>query len=149
MPRAWSGGDDDVDIANPNNGAGESPGTGSGNTDSGFTVNGNTYTINLTHSNFSNPPSNMGTGLSNVGGWMNGKSLGIPALFLRTSDTNIQVYNNVCPYHGRDNEWVLENANTFRCNHQQNRFSTNCDDSSSLACYTSTLSGNTLEVTIS
>lgn len=134
---ACSSGDDDVATTNPNN----ESGTGSGNTNSGFTVENKTYTIDLTNSNFSQ--------LANTGGWMNGKSLGIPALFLRISSTEIQAYTNVCPYHGRNNEWVLESANTFRCDHQQNRFSTDCDDSSSLACYTSTLSGNTLTVTIS
>lgn len=138
---ACSSGDEDVETTNPNNGGGGGTGSGTGNTGTGFTVENKTYTIDLTNSNFSQ--------LANTGGWMNGKSLGIPALFLRTSNTNIQAYTNVCPYHGRNNEWVLENANTFRCDHQQNRFSTDCDDSSSLACYTSTLSGNTLTVTIS
>jgi hypothetical protein len=143
---ACSSGDDYEETTNPNNGSGtgtgsgNGTGSGTGNTGTGFTVENKTYTIDLTHSNFS--------GLKSVGNWMNGKSLGIPALFLRISSTKIQAYTNVCPYHGRNNEWVLESANTFRCDHQQNRFSTDCDVSNSLVCYTSTLSGNTLTVTI-
>lgn len=142
---ACSSGDDDVETTNPGNGSGSGSGsgsgTGSGSAGTGFTVSGNTYTIDLTHSNFSD--------LATVGNWKNGKSLGIPALFLRISATTLQAYTNVCPFHQRNNEWVLESANTFRCNHEQNRFSTDCNNSTSLKCYTSSLSGDTLTVTIS
>ena len=47
-----------------------------GNSDNGYTKNGSTYTIDLTHPNFSE--------LSSVGGWMNASSYGIQALLLRT-----------------------------------------------------------------
>ena len=150
-----SGSDDDVETTIPGSGSGS--GSGSGTTSNGFTKNGNSYIIDLTHSNFTSPPSSMGTGLSNVGGWMNGNSIGIPALFLRISETTIQTYSNVCPWHGRNNEWVLENPSAFRCNHQDNNLSTECTNSDttipikgkSLKCYNPTLDGNTLNLTIS
>ena len=59
-----------------NNNGGSSNNTG--NSGNGYTKNGSTYTIDLTHSNFSSK-------LLNVGDWMNGQSLGIPVLFLRIS----------------------------------------------------------------
>ena len=147
-----SGSDDDV-ITPPDNGSGTGSGSGTGTGGStntkGYTQNGNTYTIDLTHNNFKSPASGMGTGLGTVGGWMNGQSIGIPALFLRISNSVVQGYTNVCPRHGRNNEWVLENSNTFRCDHQQNRFSTDCSKSDSLKCYTSTLEGDKLTLVIS
>ena len=115
----------------------------------GFTKEGNSYIIDLEHSNFTSPPSSMGTGLSNVGGWMNGKSIGISALFLRISDTEIQAYTNVCPHQSHD-EWTYRN-NIFKCsrsgaNHGK-EYSDDCN--SSLTCYNPTLDGNTLNLTIS
>ena len=136
--------DDDVGTTNPGGG-----GSGGGEA-SGFSVSGNVYTINLTHSNFAGK-------LNSVGDWMNGNSIGIPALFLRISEVTIQAYSNTCPYHGLKNEWVLENSSTFRCNHQQNKFSTECANSGSttpingrsLKCYNPDLEGSTLKLTIS
>lgn len=152
-----SGYDDDVETTNPGNGTGTGSGTGGGTNTNGFTKNGNMYTIDITHSNFTSPPSNMGTGLGSVGGWMNGNSIGIPALFLRISEATIQAYSNTCPWHGLKTEWVLESTSTFRCNHQQNRFNTECTNSGStspvngksLKCYSPTLDGSTLNLTIS
>ena len=69
---ACSSGDDDVATTNPNTGSG----TGTG-ADSGYTKDGNTYTIDLTNSNFS--------AIGDVGGWMNGNNIGISALLLRIS----------------------------------------------------------------
>lgn len=129
---ACSSGDDDVDTSNPDNGSG---------TNSGYTKSGNTYTIDLTNSNFSE--------ISSVGGWMNGRSVGIPALFLRISSTVIQAYSNVCTTHGRNNNWdLIDNGNTFICRHADSTFSTDCDNSTSLACYDPILNGDTLELTI-
>ena len=129
---ACSSGDDDVATTNPNNGAG---------TNSGYTKSGNTYTIDLTDSSFSQ--------INNSGGWMNGKSIGIPALFLRISSTEIQAYSNVCTKHGKNDQWELtNNGNTFNCKHADTSFSTDCDNSSSLACYNPVLNGDTLTLTI-
>lgn len=138
---ACSSSDDDAAIANPNNGGGTGTGSGTGNTDSGYTVNGNTYTIDLTHSNFSQ--------LANTGGWMNGKNIGIPALFLRISSTEIQAYTNVCPHQGYT-EWSYNN-NLFKCANSGpthgREFSDNCN--SDLTCYNPNLNGDTLTLTIS
>ena len=128
---ACSSGDDDVATTNPNTGSG---------TDLGYTKDGSTYTINLTNSNFST--------IGNVGGWMNGKDIGIPALFLRTSSTKIQAYTNVCPHQGHTG-WTYNN-NLFKCsrsgaNHGR-EYSDDCN--SALTCYNPVLDGDTLTLTI-
>lgn len=135
---ACSSGDDDVDTITSGNGNGSGSGSGNGN-DNGFTVSGSTYTIDLTHSNFSN--------ISSVGGWMNGKSIGIAALFLRISTSEIKAFTNICPHQGADNRWELSSDNaTFKCNQHGNSYSADCN--SALACYSSSISGDTLTVTI-
>lgn len=113
-----------------------------GSSDNGYTKNGSTYTIDLTHSNFSSK-------LSKVGDWMNVGNFGIDILLLRTASNHIQAYTNECPYHNQRYQWELVNSSTFRCTHKNNTFSTDCDNSSALDCYESSLSGNELEVTIS
>jgi hypothetical protein len=128
---ACSSADDDLDTSNPDNGTG---------TNSGYTKSGNTYTIDLTNNKF-----NL---ISDPGGWMNGKSIGIPALFLRISSTEIQAYTNVCPHQGHT-EWTYSN-NLFKCsrtgaNHGR-EYSDDCN--SSLTCYNPVLNGNTLTLTI-
>jgi hypothetical protein len=136
---ACSSGDDDV--ASTSSGTGNGSNVGGGNDSSGFTVDGNTYTIDLTNSNFSN--------ISTVGGWMNGKEIGIPALFLRISSSVIQAYSNVCTTHGKNDRWELKNnGSEFNCKHANTSFSTDCDNSSSLTCYNPDLDGNTLILTI-
>ena len=128
---ACSSSDDDVAVANPNNG--NSPGT-----NSGYTKSGNTYTIDLTNSNFNQ--------LSNTGDWMNGKNIGIPALFLRISSTEIQAYTNSCPHQGVNDRWVLVGGDTFKCNQHGNSYSADCN--SALTCYNTVLDGDTLTLTI-
>jgi uncharacterized protein with NRDE domain len=128
---ACSSGDDDVAVANPNNG--NSPGT-----NSGYTKSGNTYTIDLTNSNFNQ--------LSNTGDWMNGKNIGIPALFLRISSTEIQAYTNSCPHQGVNDRWELVGGDTFKCNQHGNSYSADCN--SALTCYNTVLDGDTLTLTI-
>lgn len=140
---ACSSGDEDIDTTNP--------GTGDGSNAQGYTKNNNTYTIDLTHSNFTNPPSNMGTGLADVGGWMNGQSLGIPALFLRISETTVNAYTNVCPHNQKDDRWeLINNGNTFKCNWHDTTYDTDNCPSGPLTCYdTSPISDNKLTLTIS
>lgn len=113
-----------------------------GSSDNGYTKSGSTYTIDLTHSNFSSK-------LLEVGDWMNVGNFGIDILLLRTASDHIQAYTNVCPYHYKKDRWELVNNSTFRCNHQNNTFSTDCDNSSVLDCYETSLSGNKLTVTTS
>lgn len=137
---ACSSGDDDVAVTNPGTGDGSGGNSGGGDPGTGYTKLGNEYTIDITHSNFST--------LNTVGNWMNGKSLGIPALFLRISSTQLQAYTNVCPHQGHQ-EWTYNN-NLFKCsrtgaNHGR-EFSDDCN--SALTCYNPTLDGNTLTLTI-
>ena len=110
-----------------------------GNSSNGFTKNGSTYTIDLTHPNFSQ--------LSVVGGWMNGSGIGIQALFLRTSSTSIQAYSNRCPAHGQRNQWVKVNNSTFKCNHAGNSYSTDCQNTQ-LDCFQTSLNGDELVLTM-
>ena len=119
-----------------NNGGNSNNGGSSSN---GFTKNGSTYTIDLTHPNFSQ--------LSVVGGWMNGSGIGIQALFLRTSSTSIQAYSNRCPAHGQRNQWVKVNNSTFKCNHAGNSYSTDCQNTQ-LDCFQTSLNGDELILTM-
>ena len=105
--------------------------------DNGFTQSGSTLTIDLTHPNFSS--------LSNVGDWMNGNSIGISMLFLRTSSSNIQAYTNVCPHQGTQNQWI-KSGNNFRCENHGRSYSTDCSHSAELTCYSTSINGDTLEV---
>ena len=132
--------EDDANVGttpqNNNNGGNSNNGGSSSN---GFTKNGSTYTIDLTHPNFSQ--------LSGVGGWMNGFGIGIQALFLRTSSTSIQAYSNSCPAHQKRNQWVKVNNSTFRCNHNGNSFSTDCQNTQ-LDCFQTSLNGDELILTM-
>lgn len=108
-------------------------------TDNGYSKSGSTYTIDLTHPNFSE--------LSSTGGWMNGSGIGIQALFLRTSSTNIQAYSNQCPAHGQRNQWVKVNDSTFKCNHAGNSYSTDCENTQ-LDCFETSLDGDEFTFTM-
>ena len=129
---ACDSGDEDAETLPPDNGSG---------TDKGYSVSGNTYTIDLSHSNFN--------ALAEVGDWMNGRSIGIAALFLRISTTKIQAYTNVCPHQSVNNRWSLE-GNSFKCAEHGNSYGTDCDasDTLDLDCYESNLDGDTLTVVI-
>ena len=132
--------EDDANVGttpqNNNNGGNSNNGGSSSN---GFTKNGSTYTIDLTHPNFSQ--------LSVVGGWMKGSGIGIQALFLRTSSTSIQAYSNRCPAHGQRNQWVKVNNSTFKCNHAGNSYSTDCQNTQ-LDCFQTSLNGDELILTM-
>ena len=108
-------------------------------TDNGYTKIDSTYTIDLTHSNFSQ--------LAQDGGWMNGSGIGIQALFLRTSSTSIEAYSNRCPAHGQRNQWEKVSNSTFKCNHQGNSYSTDCENTQ-LDCFTTSLNGDELTFTM-
>ena len=142
---ACSSGDDDVASTNPGTGNGGNTGGGN-NGSSGFTVNGNTYTIDLTNSNFSD--------ISSVGGWMNGNKFGIGALLLRISETEISGYTNKCPHLGRRDSWSSYNSTTrkFKCSAHGNSYADNCVTpgvGGVLKCFNTTISGDTLTLTIS
>ena len=110
-----------------------------GSSDNGYTKSGSTYTIDLTHSNFSQ--------LAQDGGWMNGSGIGIQALFLRTSSTSIQAYSNRCPAHGQRNQWEKVSDSTFKCNHAGNSYSTDCENTQ-LDCFTTSVNGDELLFTM-
>ena len=131
--------EDDANVGTtPQNNNGGNSNNG-GSSSNGFTKNGSTYTIDLTHPNFSQ--------LSVVGGWMNGSGIGIQALFLRTSSTSIQAYSNRCPAHGQRNQWVKVNNSTFKCNHAGNSYSTDCQNTQ-LDCFQTSLNGDELVLTM-
>ena len=128
---------------NPGGGGNTGGGTSQGN---GFTFSNNTYTIDLTHSNFSE--------LAQEGGWKNAQNLGIPLLFLRVSNNDINAYTNVCPHNDIQNAWDYEaSTNLFRCGAHGNTYS---DDGQTpgeggvLVDYVTSLSddGNTLTVNL-
>ena len=120
-------------------GDGTTPTGNGGSSDNGYTKSDSTYTIDLTHSNFSQ--------LSEVGGWMNGSGIGIQALFLRTSSTSIQAYSNRCPAHGQRNQWEKVSNSTFKCNHAGNSYSTDCENTQ-LDCFETSLEGDKLTFTM-
>ena len=109
------------------------------NPDKGYTLSNGVYTIDLTNTNFSS--------LNTVGGWMNGYSIGLNMLFLRTSSDHIQAYTNSCPHQGARNQWELVGSN-FRCNNHNNSFSSDCEGANALPCYTSSIQGTTLSVVL-
>lgn len=132
------------DLSPPTGGGGNN--SGGSSTGNGFTFADNKYTIDLTHSNFSN--------LATVGGWMNGQSLGIPMLFLRVSDTYINAYTNVCPHQEIQTAWSYQaSSKRFRCSAHSNTYPDDCttpgSDGGPLNCYTTDLvDGNTLRVSL-
>jgi len=104
----------------------------------GYSSSGGVFTINLTHPNFSN--------LSSVGGWMNGYSIGLSMLFLRTSSDHIQAYTNFCPHQGTQNQWSLQTGNIFRCANHNYSFDSTCETSNSLPCFSTNIQGDNLIV---
>ena len=106
--------------------------------DFGYSVSGSVFTIDLTNSNFSS--------LNNVGGWMNGFSIGLNMLLLRISSDHIQAYSNSCPHNGTRNQWSLQSGNIFRCNNHGYTYNSQCNNSNSLPCYSTNIDGNNLIV---
>lgn len=94
-----------------------------------------TVTIDLSSSDFSD--------LSDIGGWVN--YLDKDLLLLRISETEIRAFSNVCPHQGTQNKWSHGNGK-FSCSQHGKSFDDTC--SSSLTCYTASIAGETLTVTI-
>ena len=139
-----------ADSLEEDTGNGTTPTDNGGSSDNGYTKSGSTYTIDLTHSNFSQ--------LSQVGDWMNGQNLGIPMLFLKISENEINAYTNSCPHQGVKTAWdYISESKKFRCQSSKgghnNTYPDDCDsfgsDGQILECYDSTLSGDELTVTTS
>ena len=133
-----SGYDDDSDYGTGSNNNNSGNGSGNNSTDQGYTVSGNTITINLDHSMFSTLQSN---------GWMNFSAQSM--LLLKINSSNYRAFTNACPHQGVRNRWSYTN-NQFRCSQHGNSYATDCQTAGNggkLDCYTSTLDGSTLTVT--
>ena len=134
-----------ADSLEEDTGNGTTPTDNGGSSDNGYTKSGSTYTIDLTHSNFSQ--------LAQVGDWMNGQNLGIPMLFLRISNSEIKAYTNICP-HDKHKFWDYQPANNrFKCRNHGYTYPDDCNSAGSdgqiLTCYNSSISGDELTVTTS
>ena len=124
--------------------------SGSSNTNqpgetSGYEVNGNTVTVDLTNSNFSD--------LANPGGYTNIVNAGI--LLLRLSATEIAAYDNCCPHRGTNNLWSYSGG-SWICGNHGNSYNSDgnnvevCDSgatSGGLKTYVTDLNNDTLLVT--
>ena len=133
-----SSGDDDSDYGTGSNNNNSGNGSGNNSTDQGYTVSGNTITINLDHSMFSTLQSN---------GWMNFSAQNM--LLLKINSSNYRAFTNACPHQGARDRWSYSN-NKFTCSRHGNSYASDCQTAGNggkLDCYTSTLDGSTLTVT--
>jgi nitrite reductase/ring-hydroxylating ferredoxin subunit len=119
------------------------PNTGS----SGYSINGNTVTVDLTNSNFSS--------ISTAGGFKN--LLDASVLLLRISSNEILAFDNCCPHVGTSTQWSYAN-NKFTCGNHGNSYGidsanvVNCNSGSTsgnLKSYSTSISGTTLTITTS
>ena len=139
-----SGYDDDSDYGTGSNNNNSGNGSGNNSTDQGYTVSGNTITINLDHSMFSTLQSN---------GWLNFSAQNM--LLLKVDSSNYRAFNNACPHKGA-RSWTYSN-NQFRCNSHGNSYKSDCSSpsvspssnstSGALECYNTSVSNSTLTVT--
>ena len=143
--QSCSSGDDDTDMGSGNNNGGN---TG-GNTDAGYTKSGNTITIDLNNSNFSDLQSNS---------WK--QFTAEKLLILKISSTSYRIMDGRCPHNGIHTAWSYNSSNgQFTCGQHSKSFKSDCATPSaqpnsnhpgggSLKCYTSTVSGSNLVITI-
>ena len=142
--QSCSSGDDDSDL-----GIGNSGGNTGGNTDVGYTKSGNTITVDLNNSNFSDLQSN------------NWKQFGAEKLLiLKISSTSYKVFEGRCPHSGSHLAWSYNSSNgQFRCGTHSKSFKSDCatpaaqpnsnhQGGGSLKCYTATVSGSDLVITL-
>ena len=127
---ACSKGDDDSEIS-----------IGSNDTMTGYTVNGNTVSIDLDDTSFSVLQSR---------GWMNFTQQRM--LLLKLSDTSYRAFTNSCPHAGSRNAWSYnDNQERFVCSSHSNSYPSDCTTPGTtddvLECYDTILSGSTLTVT--
>lgn len=135
-----SSGDDDVNI-----GGGSGTGNGGGGnagTNNGYSKDGNVVTINLSHSNFSSLQSN---------NWMNFTAQNM--LLLKIDSSTYRAFTNACPHAGQRNSWSYNTSNSrFQCSSHGNSYPSDCSTAGTaggvLNCYATSLSGNTLKVTV-
>lgn len=111
----------------------------------GITESGNTITLDLTNSNFSN--------LASPGDFVNLTSVDL--LVLKISNSEFRAFDNCCPHNGSKNAWSYSNEK-FQCATHGNSFSIDGNDakecnsgstSGGLKKYSASLSGDTLTIT--
>ncbi|MFL2666439.1 MAG: Rieske 2Fe-2S domain-containing protein [Flavobacteriaceae bacterium] len=124
-----SGGDDEAD----NGGGGNS-------NNQGYTVNGNTVVITLSHSTFATLNSN---------GWMNFTAQKM--LILKIDASTYRAFTNSCPHQGVRTKWSYNSSqDKFKCGEHNNSYPTDCttngDAGGKLNCYTSSYSAGKLTV---
>ena len=121
--------------------------TSGSSSDNGITSSGNTVTLDLTNSTFSN--------LNNPGDFVNLTSVNL--LVLKISNSEFRAFDNCCPHQGARNDWTFANEQ-FKCNNHGNSFNIDGNDEKScnsgstsggLKRYTASLSGDTLTITTS
>ena len=121
--------------------------TSGSSSDNGITSSGNTVTLDLTNSTFSN--------LNNPGDFVNLTSVNL--LVLKISNSEFRAFDNCCPHQGARNDWTFSN-DQFKCNNHGNSFNIDGNDEKScnsgstsggLKRYTASLSGDTLTITTS
>jgi Rieske Fe-S protein len=121
--------------------------TSGSSSDNGITSSGNTVTLDLTNSTFSN--------LNNPGDFVNLTSVNL--LVLKISNSEFRAFDNCCPHQGARNNWTFSN-DQFKCNNHGNSFNIDGNDEKScnsgsttggLKRYTASLSGDTLTITTS
>ena len=131
----------------PGNSSGTNAGGGGTQTSSGIVSSGNSITIDLTNSNFSN--------LSSPGDFINLTSVGV--LLLKISSSEFRAFDNCCPHSGTKNDWSYSNQE-FTCGSHGNKFGidgnniVNCGSaatSGDLKNYSTSLAGDSLTITTS
>lgn len=90
--------DDTEDVINPDDNSGNNT------SENGFTVDGNTYTIELNHPSFSV--------LKSAGGWYLFNEGGM--LLVNVGQDVIRAFSNSCPHAGCSSSWKYSNEN-FTC----------------------------------
>ncbi len=135
-----SSGDDDSDMGNI---GGNTGGSNNGNnSNNGYTKSGNVISINLDHSNFSSLKSN---------NWMNFTAQNM--LLLKIDSNTYRAFTNACPHQGNRNSWSFNSSNNrFQCSAHNNSYPSDCSTAGTaggtLKCYSTSLSGSTLKVTV-
>lgn len=111
----------------------------------GINESGNTITLDLTNSNFSN--------LASPGDFVNLTSVDL--LVLKISNSEFRAFDNCCPHNGSKNAWSYSNEK-FQCATHGNSFSIDGNDAKEcnsgsttggLKKYSASLSGDTLTIT--
>ena len=146
--QACSKSDDEASSYTSNsNGNSSDPYGNDSQSSNGITESGNTITLDLTNSNFSN--------LASPGDFVNLTSVDL--LVLKISNSEFRAFDNCCPHSGSKNAWSYANEE-FKCGTHGNTFGidgnniVNCGSASTsgdLKTYSTSLNNDTLTITTS